>query len=666
MVERLEKRSQEDKQKKYPKFIKIGLIVLVLLMLFFAMVFEKMGIQVPKYYGWLTLFLIALSPFVRIDSKKQNKTAKLSEKDIIYTLIDPEEIEEMRRKKGFINTFEHRMDVLEECNNNKKNIENKDITLKVIHHRLRSAWCSPSCPNGVPDDAVEVFNDKLKYNVVDIIDKKEGRQIVLVIDFIADKIKCVMKSCSNVDVYDAEFLCNYNEPYEYHEALCDAMESWEFFFEENQEKTMIKKSSILNRWDIEEKIFKNIYGDVFAIKNRETNELNYLEIISFAQSHIDMNFIAEIGKEGARVLYKQFLEKIENEIKIIQSLKSENIVGIKEYEVISCDNDIRYDILIRMEKIKNVNCNYLVNKDIKEKIRFAIDICEALEKCEENNVIHGNLGFNSVYMSENEQYKLGNFRSEQLEQLYSTMARRGTYNYMAPEMYKGETYDHRADIYSLGIMLYQVFNEGLLPFEELLPFTNNGNSFAVRNDAYIKRIKGIELPKPSQADDKVAKIILKACSYSPSQRYQTAHELRKELEMVTVASPKNSFEVLEKVKKLQPEIDRLVELEYIKSVERRLDNISEHKEALKETIGSYKEGPIETPEYLINELKEIEFVETLSGKERKKYIKERVRREMNMFGSCHGIWSTQKRILKEVYNIDWLTPSEEHPEIMFD
>lgn len=138
-----------------------------------------------------------------------------------------------------INTFEHRKDVLEEYSNNKMSIEDKNITLKVIHHRLRSAWCTPSCPDGAPDDAVEVFNKKLKYNVVDIIDKEAERQVILIIDFIGDEIKCVMKSCSNSNVYDTEFLCNYDETYEYHEPICDAMESWEFLFENDCDKSSL-------------------------------------------------------------------------------------------------------------------------------------------------------------------------------------------------------------------------------------------------------------------------------------------------------------------------------------------------------------------------------------------------------------------------------------------
>lgn len=129
---------------------------------------------------------------------------------------------------------------------------------------------------------------------------------------------------------------------------------------------------------------------------------------------------------------------------------------------------------------------------------------------------------------------------------------------------------------------------------------------------------------------------------------------------------KNSLEIVSKVKRLQPEIDKLIELEYIKSVEQYVNNASVQKQSLLDTIDSYKKAGIKIPEYITNQLSEIEFVEKISGEEKKNYIVEKARREMNMLGSCHGIWATQKRILKERYNIDWLTPAEEHPEITFD
>ncbi|NLX82226.1 MAG: protein kinase, partial [Clostridiales bacterium] len=116
-------------------------------------------------------------------------------------------------------------------------------------------------------------------------------------------------------------------------------------------------------------------------------------------------------------------------------------------------------------------------------------------------------------------YKLGDFgtaRALQSEWAASTKA--GTPNYMAPEIYSGNTnYDQTVDIYSLGIVLYRYMNNGYLPFvseQEMSP-----------QAAILKRIKGVPLPTPSQADDALARVIQKACAFQPSERYQSAQEM---------------------------------------------------------------------------------------------------------------------------------------------
>lgn len=135
---------------------------------------------------------------------------------------------------------------------------------------------------------------------------------------------------------------------------------------------------------------------------------------------------------------------------------------------------------------------------------------------------------------------------------------------------------------------------------------------------------------------------------------------------LTYSALKNSLEVREKVKKLEPEIDLLIEKAYIESVEEWLDNIEEHINSATEKIQMYKKHRIKVYKYELAELKEMKKAAKLKGKDREKYILDRAHREMIMFGSCHIIWKTKKRILKEVYNIDWLTPAEENPEICFD
>ena len=96
---------------------------------------------------------------------------------------------------------------------------------------------------------------------------------------------------------------------------------------------------------------------------------------------------------------------------------------------------------------------------------------------------------------------------------------------MAPEVYRGLNYDHRVDIYSLGIVLYRLMNNNLLPFVTQRQFIDP----SMKKIALERRMCGEMLPLPCEASDGMADIILKACEYDPSKRYSTATEMKNDL-----------------------------------------------------------------------------------------------------------------------------------------
>ena len=66
------------------------------------------------------------------------------------------------------------------------------------------------------------------------------------------------------------------------------------------------------------------------------------------------------------------------------------------------------------------------------------------------------------------EFKLGDFGiARELDRNVNGLSKKGTFSYMAPEMYRGEDYDQRVDIYSLGIVLYRLRNHNRLPFIDL-------------------------------------------------------------------------------------------------------------------------------------------------------------------------------------------------------
>lgn len=91
----------------------------------------------------------------------------------------------------------------------------------------------------------------------------------------------------------------------------------------------------------------------------------------------------------------------------------------------------------------------------------------------------------------------------------------GTPEYAAPEQTSGK-YDKRVDIYSLGLVLYELSNQYHLPFAK---------SSYVRPDDVNMRMAGVPIPPPTKASKELAAVILKACAHKADDRYQTAHEL---------------------------------------------------------------------------------------------------------------------------------------------
>ena len=95
---------------------------------------------------------------------------------------------------------------------------------------------------------------------------------------------------------------------------------------------------------------------------------------------------------------------------------------------------------------------------------------------------------------------------------------------MAPEVYKGEPYGPGVDIYSLGIVLYRLLNN----LNE--PFLTDDSTIEEHETAFVRRIKGEQLPLPVSDSGELARIILKASSYSPLDRYSNPTEMREDLE----------------------------------------------------------------------------------------------------------------------------------------
>ena len=292
--------------------------------------------------------------------------------------------------------------------------------------------------------------------------------------------------------------------------------------------------NIWPEWEVEDKpLGCGSYGVVYKAVRRDHDVVSYaaIKVISIPQSESQID---SIRSEGLSVRdTKTYLEGVVtdfvSEIRLMESFKGvQNIVSVEDYKVVEKEDGIGWDIYIRMELLTPFN-KYSADRTLSEQevIKLGIDMCTALELCAKRNVIHRDIKPENIFINEFGDFKLGDFGiARRLENATSGMSQKGTYPYMAPEVEKSTEYDARADICSLGIVLYRLMNKNRLPFCDL---NKQILSPVEREAANRRRLDGEPLPTPCNASQGLSEVILCACAHDPEDRFATATAMKNAL-----------------------------------------------------------------------------------------------------------------------------------------
>ena len=297
-----------------------------------------------------------------------------------------------------------------------------------------------------------------------------------------------------------------------------------------------KLEPIFGAWKINRLIGEGNFGKVFEIE-REDFGRTYtaaLKVITIPQNESELKSVMADGmdEKSITVYYRGFVEEIVDEFSLMANLKgNSNIVSYEDHMVLEHQNEIGWDILIRMELltplIDHINNRGMNREDV---IRLGIDLCRALEFCQKQNIIHRDIKPENIFVSKNGDYKLGDFGiARTAEKTTSGLSKKGTYNYMAPEVYLGQPYGPSVDIYSLGLVLYRLLNNNRAPF---LPAYPNPITFSDRESANARRINGEAIPAPVNADAALAAVVLKACAHQAANRFASPEAMRVQLEQL--------------------------------------------------------------------------------------------------------------------------------------
>ena len=302
--------------------------------------------------------------------------------------------------------------------------------------------------------------------------------------------------------------------------------------------------SVWPEWKIIEKIGEGSFGKVYKAQRTDQGKTFYsaIKVITIPSSQGELSSVRSENpdEQSVKEYFHSLVEDCIQEVNTMEYFRgNSHVVSVEDYKVVEYLDDIGWDIYIRMEYLTGF-LDYCAGKELSEKevLQLGIDLCKALEYCQKQNIIHRDIKPENIFVSRFGEFKLGDFGiARELDRNASGLSKKGTFSYMAPEMYKGENYDHRVDIYSLGIVLYKLRNHNRLPFislgKQLITYRD-------KESALTRRMSGEELPVPAEAGDGLSQVICKACAYRREDRYQTAEEFRDALESLKYQKPQNT------------------------------------------------------------------------------------------------------------------------------
>ena len=230
---------------------------------------------------------------------------------------------------------------------------------------------------------------------------------------------------------------------------------------------------------------------------------------------------------AVKILQPQFadnskaVKRFRHEAKSVASLNHPNIINIFD---IGQDDETEYIIM-----------EYITGQDLKEKIKqkgkFAVaqavriieEVCQALIKAHRNNIIHCDIKPHNILLTSDERVKVTDFGIAQAvtdATMHQTESIVGSAHYLSPEQARGSKVTTRSDLYSLGIVLYELVT-GRLPFEG-----DNSVSVALK---HVKEQPPSPLKYNNELSPQLVDIIMKALAKNPTERYNSANEFLRDL-----------------------------------------------------------------------------------------------------------------------------------------
>ena len=281
---------------------------------------------------------------------------------------------------------------------------------------------------------------------------------------------------------------------------------------ETPTEELTRGATFASRYEIIEELGKGGMGKVYRVEDKKIKEEVALKLIK-----------PEIASD------KKTIERFSNELKMARKIRHKNVCGM-------------YD-LGEEKGTHYITMEYVSGEDLKSFIRrvgqlpagkaisIAKQTCDGLAEAHKLGVVHRDLKPSNIMIDKEGNARIMDFgiaRSLKAKGITGAGVMIGTPEYMSPEQVEGKEVDERSDIYSLGVNLYEMVT-GQVPFEGDTPFT-------------IGMKHKSETPKDpkelnAQIHEDLSRMILRCMEKDKENRYQSASEVRSELENIEKGIP---------------------------------------------------------------------------------------------------------------------------------
>lgn len=287
-------------------------------------------------------------------------------------------------------------------------------------------------------------------------------------------------------------------------------------------------SPLMDGMSVEKEAAEHNGRATYTLRHKSSGELFILKRISVPASDSLVRALILSGaysdEASVHEYYGGVVEDIKAELEAGKTLAASGcFAAALSYQVEPKENGIGYDVYILYPLC--ISLSTLLAENLITNLRainLGIDLCDAVAACREAGYLFENIKPENIFLMPNGKFLLGDLGLASVEDLkYSSVPEEYIGPYSAPELSDITASPNlTVDLYSLGMVLYRVYNANHGPFED----ENTGEVMADK-----LRLTGKPLPTPLFADYELAGIILKACAFQQEERYQSPEEMKQAL-----------------------------------------------------------------------------------------------------------------------------------------